>query len=199
MLALDETQLCLMVKKLFLNPSHQVASTAELWLRNNNLMHKKYLTWISNLGSKIDRMLLWLASLTTRTHLNIIHVNGVWTTRMAGIPDLQDPSIAVTLGGFLVVTEAATDAKKKKKIDNLDNFSDPRQVCQNFVPSPIVLNQLVQDLQSQCDDIGLVPFGESTPLYVLLAEFVRLSIAEYHPQLVAWLQHFRSSLNPVHH
>ena len=148
-LGLDETQLCLMVKRLFLDPTHQVANAVEHWLQSNVLSHKKYLFWISNLGSKIDRLFLWLASLAADIHLNIIHSNGVWTTRKTGIPNLQDPSVAITLGGFLVATEVVDGTLKKKMKDcNSNVFLDPRHVYQNFVPSPVVLNQPVQDLQS---------------------------------------------------
>ena len=178
-LGLDEAQLCLMVKRLFLDPTHQVAGAIEHWLQSNALSHKKYLSWILNLGSKIDGLFLWLASLAAGIHLNIIHSNGVWTTR-TGIPNLQDLSVAITLGGFLVVTEVLVNTLKKKMKDCDSNvFLDHMQVYQNFVLSPVVLNQPVQDLQSQCDEIGLVPFGEAMPLHVLLAEFARLHISEY--------------------
>ena len=65
------------------------------------------------------------------------------------IPNLQNPSVAITLGGFLVATEVVDGTLKKKMKDCDSNvFLDPRHVYQNFVPSPVVLNQPVQDLQS---------------------------------------------------
>ena len=198
-LGLDEAQLHLMVKRLSLETTHQVASAVEHWLQNNALSHKKYLSWILNLGSKIDGLFLWLASLAVGIYLNIIHSNGVWTTRRTGIPNLQDLSVAITLGGFLVATEVQVDFMKEKvKVGDSNIFLDPIQVYQNFVPSPVVLNQPVQDLQLRCDEIGLVPFGEAMPLHVLLAEFARFHVSEYHAQLVAWLHQYRSSLNSVH-
>ncbi len=34
-------------------------------------------------------------------HINLVHGNGIWTTRASGIPDLQDAIIVLTLESFL--------------------------------------------------------------------------------------------------
>ena len=159
---------------------------------------KHYLTWISNLGSKIDGMFLWMASLVCERHVNLIHANGIWTTRHTGVLDLCDPAIAITIGGFLVALVYESE-KTQKKIQDLPQspFKDPKVNCRAFVPSPAVLNQPVKKLKEWCDEIGLVTFGESSPLHALLAEFAYLPIGSYRPLLISWIHQYVPDFLPM--
>ncbi len=139
-----------------------------------------------------------MASLVCEAHVNLIHANGIWTTRCTGVPDLHDPAIAITIGGFLVACMTEGDKAMKKKQDlSQSPFQDPIVHYKDFVPSPAVLNQLVKNLKEQCDEIGLVTFGELLPLHVLLAEFAHLPIAQYRPLLISWICQHVSEILPV--
>ena len=57
--------------------------------------------------------------------MNIVHANGIWSTRHLGIPDLSDPSVAIMLGGFLVTYNAPHISKEKEKSDIETVFLNP--------------------------------------------------------------------------
>ena len=186
-LLIDEDHLCLQVKCLFLEPDMRTAEVIDVWLQKHGYSHKCYLSWISTYGSKIDGLFFWIASLTCEQHINLIYANGIWSMRRSGILNLMDPSIAITIGGYLVAMSEVGDKLKKKDESIQNSFTDPRLEAGAFVLSLAVLNQPVKDLQSRCDEIGLVPFGELALLHVLIAEFARTPQETYRETLVAWL------------
>ncbi len=135
--------------------------------------------------------------MTCEEHINLLYTNGIWSTRKSSIPDLIDPSIAITIGGYLVALSTTGDKLKKVDKPDLSVFMDLGLHADAFVPSPTVLNQPVKDLQSRCDEIGLVPFSEPTPLHVLMAEFARTPPEVYRRTLVAWLRQYAERLPQV--
>ena len=64
-----------------------------------------YLTMVSNLGSTLDGLFLWLLAQCLGIHLNLIYANGIWMTRRNAIPDLCDPVIILAIGHFMAALE----------------------------------------------------------------------------------------------
>ncbi len=145
-LLIDEDHLHLQVKWLFMEPDRRTADAIDIWLQKYGLSHKHYLSWISTRGSKIDGLFLWMASLTCKKHINLLHTNRIWSTRKSGIPDLMDPSIAITIGSYLVALSTTGDKLEKVDEPNLSVFIDLGLHADAFVPSPTVLNQPMKDL-----------------------------------------------------
>ncbi len=53
------------------------------------------------MGSEPDGLFMWLIAQCLGTHLNLIHANGIWSTRCSGVPDLWDPAIVFVIGHYL--------------------------------------------------------------------------------------------------
>ncbi len=109
----------------------------------------------------------------------------------------MDPSIVITIGGYLVALSVAGDKLKKTDEPIQNVFKDPGLHAEAFVPSPTIFNQPVKDLQSRCNEIGLVPFGEPALLHILMAEFARTPPETYRETLVAWLRQYAGMLPQV--
>ncbi len=196
-----EADLHLCVKWSLMSDSRKVQGALQTWLQQTSLTKARYLATVSNLGSALDGLFLWLIAQCLGIHLNLIHANGIWTMRRSTIPDLWDPVIVFALGYFMAMPEVGVpDPDTDKKVDSLEvdlHFGDLWQVLDNFVPSPPKLNRPVQDLSACCDEVGLVPFGEPTCIQDLLADLVPLPQSEYQQSFVTWLRHCAVHLPPV--
>ncbi len=76
-LRLGECQLWLLVHAEFLDKTSFAHATVQRWVESSDMTETQYLSCYSNLGAKIDGLFLWLATITTKTHLNFVHQNGV--------------------------------------------------------------------------------------------------------------------------
>ncbi len=61
----------------------------------------RYLSVCSNVGSPVDRLFMWLASFAFAVHQNVIHGDGVWTTRRMAVPDFHNLAIVFVLGYYM--------------------------------------------------------------------------------------------------
>ncbi len=53
------------------------------------------------MGSEPNGLFLWLIAQCLGMHINLIHTNGIWSTRCSGVPDLWDPAIVFVIGHYL--------------------------------------------------------------------------------------------------
>ena len=72
-----EHQLWLLVHAEFLDKASFAHAMVQRWVESSDMTATQYLSCYSNLGAKIDGLFLWLATITTKTHLNFVHQNGV--------------------------------------------------------------------------------------------------------------------------
>ncbi len=104
----------------------------------------RYLALVSNIGSPLDGLFIWLLVQCLGTHVNLIHSSGIWSTYRSGILDLRDPAIVFVIDHFLAVPgvldvpDKSTQVKLGKAADY--RFSEPAEVMVNFVPCPPNLN-----------------------------------------------------------
>ncbi len=129
-------------------------------------------------------------------YINLIHANGIWSTRHSGVPDLRDPAIVFVLGHYLaaptVQTQKEENAVKitRKALNELllDKFTTPADILECFVLRLPTLNRPVCSVGDKCKKFGLAVFGEAVPLQDLLADILQLSYADYHPIIIYWLK-----------
>ena len=102
-IALDtpEQDQCLRVKQVLLRDSVRVQVALESWLADTGLTRPRYLSKILNMGTEPNGLFMWLIAQCLGMHLNLIHANGIWSTRHSGVPDLQDPAIVFVIGHYL--------------------------------------------------------------------------------------------------
>ena len=78
-----------------------------------------------------------------------------------------------------------------------EQFSDPLDNLDHFVPSLPNLNHPVKSLEDKCNEIGLITFGEPVPLQELLADLVQLPSVSYRLSLMSWLHTHQVNLLPI--
>ncbi len=159
-----------------------VHALVDLWLQQKGLVLSLYLSVCSNVGTWIDGLFLWLSSFALRTHINVVHRDGIWTMHCMAIPDLQDLTMVFILG-YYMATSGSPSTKSSKKLTH--NWLEYQDSLPHMVPYPCVLNKPVVDLISSCDEIGLEPEGELLPLSDVLSQ---IAGEKYHDDLVTSIQ-----------
>ncbi len=125
----------------------------------------------SRLGELVNGLILWLASVVTKTHVNFVHSDQAWTTRASDIVNLMDAMIVAVDRSFLVaygLSETVIKSVQKSE----DIYNDPLDTMNRFVLRARILNHPISNPQAHCCDMGLCPFGQDCPLADLLAELL---------------------------
>lgn len=106
--ALDtsEADLHLQVQRVLLGDSTKAQVAFQTWLQDTGIKRTHYLSQVSNMGTNVDGLFIWIAVQCLGVHLNLIHANGIWTTCCSSIPGLRDPVVVFALGYFLASPEA---------------------------------------------------------------------------------------------
>ena len=140
-LEVPEQEQCLRVKQVLLGDSVKVQVALEAWLVDMGLTRPRYLSRILNICSEPDSLFMWLLAQCLGIHINLIHANGIWSTRHSGVPNLCDPAIMFILGHYLAVptiqqNKEGTDDVAGKVLDKalLAKFAVPEDVLEHFVP-----------------------------------------------------------------
>ncbi len=137
--------------------------------------------------------------------MNLIHSNGIWSTRRSSIPNLCDPMIIFVLDYYLAVPSVHIDVGVCKK-DKLSmpgtvyhpkHFGDPLDNLDHFVPSLPNLNYPIKSLEDKCNEISLVTFGNPVLLQELLADLVQVLHESYRASLMSWLHMHQINLPPI--
>ncbi len=191
-LNMSELLLHLTVKRFLLDLGRLVAVVVDAWLLQEGLTMLQYLSCVSIEGSQIDGLFLWLASHACQEHLNLVHGNGVWTTRTTGMPDLHDVVIVLTLDKFLASPHVCVVQQLSK---SAVKWGLPDSWASDFVQTPCVLNSPICDLDLHLAEIGLVPSAAGPqPLHQILATLMG---GDYHDDVADWILEYKSSLLPV--
>lgn len=145
----------------------------------------RYLSVCSNVGSPVDGLFIWLASFAFSIHVNVIHRDGVWTTRQTTIPDFYNLAIVFVLGYYMAApVYVDLPASPKKKLAITRGWLDYYDSLPNFVPYPCVLNGPVKSPDECCDELGLRIDEEVKPIQVLLET---VAGPDYCADLAPWL------------
>ncbi len=126
-LSTSEAELMLNVKRLLLQCNPDVDALVDFWLQSQGTPMIRYLSVCSNVGSLVDGLFIWLASFAFTVHLNVIHGDGVWTTRQTAVPNFCDPAIVFVLGYYLAAPacqQLQVSPNKKSHISLI--HQDPR-------------------------------------------------------------------------
>ncbi len=78
------------------------------WLLKEGITFSQYLMHVSTEGTEADGLFVWLATKACAEHINLVHGNGIWTTRASGILDLQDAVIVLTLASIFGQSECSS-------------------------------------------------------------------------------------------
>ena len=162
----------LRVKQALLGDSVKVQATLESWLVDTRLTRPRYLSKISNISSEPDGLFIWLIAQCLGMHINLIHTNGIWSTRCSGILDLWDPAIVFVLSHYLATPtvhlckDESVVKRTEKTLDEsmLSRFAIPANVIECFVLRLPTLNRLVCSVADKYEEFGLAVFGETIPL-----------------------------------
>ncbi len=147
-LGMSEADQHLCIKQVLSGGSVKVNCALDEWLQQIGLTHAHYIAAVSNMGIALDGLFIWLIVQCLGVHLNLIHLNGIWSTRRSGIPDLHDTVIVFVLDYYLAVpsvqlVKGMCNKDKLSTSENrleLDCFSDPLDYLEQFVLSPPNLN-----------------------------------------------------------
>ena len=121
-LKVSERDLRVYVQDEFLNRKSFIHTTVQRWLESGLLSEAQLLTKYTTLGGKVDGLFMWLASITSCLHLNLVHDSGIWTTRASENLDLRDALVVTTEHHFLA---AATENKQLSEMAIKDGFNNP--------------------------------------------------------------------------
>ena len=97
------------------------------------------------------------------------------------IPDLQDPTVVFILGYYMAASGCPSSKSSKKSMQNWLEYHDS---IPHMVPYPCVLNRPVVNLNACCDEIGLEPEGDPSPLFNIL---LWIAGENYHDDLMPWI------------
>lgn len=161
------------------------AYTVDKCLQQKGLSLKQYITKVGNVGSPIDGLFVWLVSWCFNQHVNVVHSDGVWTTRRSVIPDLHDPTIVLMLNSYLF--SPAVSRVQEKHVTHLA-WPTPAELISDLVPFMCMLNSPVKDIQTHCYEMDLASCGTLETLHVLLQNLMG---GPYHDDLMAWLQEYK--------
>ncbi len=142
-LGISEHDLCIRVQEEFLNPKSFCYTTVQRWTELCEMSSLQLLTHYSTIGSKVDGLFVWLATVVMHTHLNFVHDNGVWTTCTMEKADMRDTLTVDTEKHFLATP---TQNGRVTKVEMYDGFNDPDDTKAQFVDCPIVLNHPVRNI-----------------------------------------------------
>ncbi len=149
------------------------------------------------MGSEPNGLFMWLTAQSLNMHLNLIHANGIWSTRCSGVPDLWDPAIV------FVIVPAVQSCKDEDMLKTATKtlttqFTNPTDVLDHFVPRPPTLNRPICSVAEKCEEFGLAVFSEVVPLQDLLADMLQLNHDDYHLVIMHWLKEKAALLPQVH-
>ncbi len=142
-LDLPERELHVLVRKQFQNESVFTQTTVKRWIEASNLIENQFLMYYSMVGCHVDGLFVWLATVVTCLHLNFVHANGIWSSRASEKLDMRDALVMHVEGHFLSA-HSKNDQVPKEEV--WDCFYDPLDTLLDFVPYPMVLNRLVNNL-----------------------------------------------------
>ncbi len=158
-------------------PDRELQDAIALWLNWYHLTRKQYLRHVVNKNMGADGLFVWLSTHAAQSHLNLVHVSGIWTSWKSV---LTDPTIVLVLGCFLVSPQM-TREELKEDPDYVLLLCDPWSV--EFMSMPKVLNEPVYNLQERLDEIGLLALTEELPIQEHMASFLQCSVVDYHDQM----------------
>ncbi len=99
-----------LVRDQVLKHDHEIQTAVENWFICYGITKKQYLHFIINRHKPIDGLFVWLAVHATKSHLNILHTSGVWTSCHSDITVLTDASIVLVMNCTLHVGKMTREA-----------------------------------------------------------------------------------------
>ncbi len=204
-LGISEVEQCLHVKQVLGVSSVKVSCALDKWLQQTGLTQVQYMAAVSNVGTAPDGLFIWLVVQCLGVHLNLIHSNGIWSTRRSSIPDLCNPVIIFVFDHYLAAPgiHMVMGECEKDKLSTLETvyhpkcFGDPLDNLDHFIPSLPNLNHPIKSLEDKCDEISLITFGDPALLQELLADLVQVSHKSYRASLMSWLHMHQANLPPI--
>ncbi len=170
------------MKQLLLSQDNDVHVLVDFWLQQKGLTFSQYLSVCSNVGTQVDGFFLWLSSFVLREHINMVHGDGIWTTCHAAVPNLQDLAVVFILGYYMAAFGCPPSESSKKLTWNWLEYHDS---IPQMVPYPCVLNRPVVNLDACCNEIGLEPEGDPSPLFDILSW---IAGENYCGDLMPWIR-----------
>lgn len=116
-LQISEHDLCIKVREEFLNTKSFYYTIVQCWTETCELTSSQLLLHYSTMGSKVDRLFVWLTTVVTHTHLNFVHDNGVWITHALEKTDMWDALVVDTEKHFLAVSSQLGQVSKMEIYD----------------------------------------------------------------------------------
>ncbi len=113
---LSKIEACLHVKKMILEATLEVKLVVQQWLDSVGITLPCYLSLVSNMGSKVDGLFIWILSRSLDMHFSVVYASGIWTLRCNAVPNLQDPVVVLTLSTVLAATTAGGDGQENEKL-----------------------------------------------------------------------------------
>ena len=129
---------------------------------------------------------MWLSVHARAQHINIIHLGGIWSSRLLEVPVLTDAAVVLVLRCFLT-SPKMTFGDKKEDSFYIMPLPDPREVADHFVPVPKVLNHPVYDMDACLEEVGMYALGPQVPIQNSLADLLEYLVTDYRKQICHWL------------
>ncbi len=169
-----------LVRDKVLEPDCEIQTAVENWLICYGITKKQYLNFIINRHKPIDGLFVWLVVHATKSHLNILHASGVWTSCHSNITVLTDASsIVLVVNCTLHIGKMTREAIKKHNDKFVEMLCDPRPTLADFASLPRILNNPVKDIPDRMEEIGLKEKQADAPIQNYLAFLLECDMAAY--------------------
>ncbi len=160
-------------------------TTIERWIEASNLSASEFLRHYMIMGAMVDRLFIWLSSVSFCTHLNLVHDSTMWTTRSTDNANMMDAMVVYSEESFLL----ATSISPKPTIAAIKlDYCDPVDTLPHFMEYPAVLRHQVTNPKVWCADIDIEPMGREQLLHHLLTELFSQPPLQYRFGLVSWIK-----------
>ncbi len=178
-----------------LNTQSFTWTTIERWVEASNLSVGEFLQHYATMGVMVDGLFIWLSSVCSQMHLNLVHNSVVWTTRSTDIANMMDATVVYASESFL----AAISISPRPAITAIkSDYCNPMDTLPWFVDYPVVLRYLVANPKAWCANKDIEPMGREWPLHHLLAELFSQPL-QYRFGLVSWIKRSIQDLGMVTH
>ncbi len=137
----------------------ELQTIIEHWLMNHGVTRKEYLRRIVNRRAIPDGLFVWLACWAKHQHLNIVHSNGVWSSRKSEITVLTDATIMLIVNCFLLSLAMQWCNAMKEDPLYIQPLCDPCETQSCYVIMPKILNRPVHDVNDCLQEIGMYATG----------------------------------------
>ncbi len=133
-----------MVRDEFLNDASFLQVTTKHWVESCNFTKDQLLARYVTMGSMVNGLFVWLATIATRTHLNYVHNDGIWTSHTSENPDIRDAVVLYTEKYFIAAPSVIGKAIKAMV---KDGFCEPIDTMDKYEPKAVVLNRPVHQVK----------------------------------------------------